>query len=140
MTQFDTEGVSDEMLMALADGELGQPEADALRARIAREPALAARYAVFTETAEALRAAFVQPEIPAHLIEAVERAQTGRTATQTGTVLPFRQRALVWPTALAASLAIGLGLGWVLNGSGGAPAAPGLQDVAKAVSNSCRSG
>jgi len=42
--------ISDETLMALADGELGREEALELRARFARDPELAARYALFVET------------------------------------------------------------------------------------------
>lgn len=132
MTDFETEGVSDDMLMALADGELEQAQAEALRARIESDPSLAARYAVFTDTAEALRAAFAQPEIPAHLVDAVERAGES-TPSGDAVVVPFRRRTFAWPAALAASLAIGLGLGWVLNGSAPHPV-PGLQDAAQAVS------
>jgi anti-sigma factor RsiW len=42
--------ISDEALMALADGELGREEALELRARLARDHELAARYALFVET------------------------------------------------------------------------------------------
>ena len=42
--------ISDETLVALADGELPPAEKDAVRAKLAADPAAAARFAVFVET------------------------------------------------------------------------------------------
>ena len=44
--------MDDERLMALADGEITGPEAEALQARIAADVDLAERYALFVETAD----------------------------------------------------------------------------------------
>ncbi|MFX0544215.1 hypothetical protein ACEWPL_001545 [Roseovarius sp. S1116L3] len=71
MTEHEDGGVEDEMLMALADGELEGTETEALMRRIDLDPQLAARYAAFVQTPEALRAAFVQGDVPAHLINTV---------------------------------------------------------------------
>lgn len=133
MTDGHTEEVRDEMLMALADGELDDTQAAALRARIAADPELAARHAVFSETAVALRAAFAQDAVPAHLVDAVERAPMGRDPND-GNVVPVRARAAAWPLALAASLALGIGLGWGLKGADAPDAGPSLAEVAQAVS------
>lgn len=57
MTSANNKNVSDEMLMALADGELTGPDASRLLARIKANPDLAIRYALFTDTADALRQA-----------------------------------------------------------------------------------
>ena len=50
MTGFADDGVEDDMLMALADAELPHEQAASLRARIASDPALAERFALFVET------------------------------------------------------------------------------------------
>lgn len=64
-----TTAISDETLMALADGELGEQEAAALRARIAGDPDLARRFAVFVETR-----ALVQRPLPASNVQRDELA------------------------------------------------------------------
>ncbi|RXF73737.1 hypothetical protein [Hansschlegelia zhihuaiae] len=51
-----TPDVSDERLMALADGEIDAADARALRARIAADPSLAERFALFVETRALLAA------------------------------------------------------------------------------------
>ena len=129
MTEHEDKGVENEMLMALADGELDDAEAKALMRRIERNPQLAARYASFAQTAEALRAAFARGEMPAHLINAV-RSAPGEA------VIPRRRSErkiltaafeflglLAQPAAVAAMLAAGVGLGWVLRGDGDGPSA-----------------
>ncbi|MCM2563635.1 hypothetical protein M8756_16040 [Lutimaribacter sp. EGI FJ00015] len=129
--------VSDDMLMALADGELEPEQADALRARIENDPALAARYAVFTETANALRAAYTQDGVPDRLVKAVlaTPAATDKPATKTANnILPVLPR-VAWPLALAATLAAGVGLGWGLRSPDGPAGTPGLADVARTVSD-----
>jgi surface antigen len=55
-TKGTTPDALDERLMALADGELGGDEALALRARIAADPSLAERFALFVETRALLAA------------------------------------------------------------------------------------
>lgn len=120
---------SDDMLMALADDELRGVEADALRVRIAADPALAARYAVFTESRAALRLAFDPGATPDRLVDAI-RAGTPGEAVQADTVVAFRpRRAMGAPLALAASLLLAVGAGGFLAGRtlapNGWPADPG---------------
>ncbi len=98
---------SDDMLMALADDELRGAEADALRARIAADPALSARFAVFAESREALQLAFDPGATPERLIAAIRDAPR-----QTDNVMRFRPRRMAGaPLALAASLLLAVGAG-----------------------------
>ncbi len=102
------------MLMRLADGELPEGEAAALRARIAAEPALARRFAEFEATRRAVSDAFGgigrQP-VPERLLAAVLAADAARERGSGGVkVVPLAGReppaARRWlPVALAASLA-----------------------------------
>jgi hypothetical protein len=127
------EEAEDEMLMRLADGELAGPDAAALRARIAAEPALAARYALFTGTREAAAAAFAplaaQP-VPDRLLAAVLAADRAARPPDSAKVVPLpARRAASWvPLALAASVAALLAApaGYLLGRSGGE--APMLAD------------
>jgi len=111
----------DLMLMRLADGELAEPEATALRARIARDPALAVRYALFTATGRLAAAAFAPvaaEPVPARLLATVEAAAQPAPAR----VVPFRRRAARFlPMALAASVAALLAApaGYLLGRQGG---------------------
>lgn len=137
MNTPDQESVSDEMLMALADDELDNVTAEGIRARIDQNPDLAARYAVFAETSMTLRAAFAQGDVPERLVAAVRTAPIGegRLHGQNGpSVVPLRRRA-AWPLALAASLAIGVGFGWLLQGELGPTAPMSLDEAAKALSD-----
>jgi hypothetical protein len=112
-----TEEVCDEMLMALADGELNDTDAQRLHRRIGADPALAARYAEFVETRALMQQAFPAEPVPDRLIAAVLQAGTAQA-----TVLPFRKRLPVaagWGLALAASLVLAVGGFWA--GRGTAP-------------------
>jgi hypothetical protein len=120
------------MLMALADNELHGPEAEALRARIAADPVLAARYAVFAETRAALAAAFAPGPTPDRLTQAILAAPPqADMATGAGKVVAFRPRQWAGPAplALAASLLLAVGVGGFLAGRalqpGAVPADPG---------------
>ncbi|MGK7755329.1 MULTISPECIES: anti-sigma factor family protein [unclassified Roseovarius] len=127
--------VSDEMLMALADGELDGATADDLRARIEQDPDLAARYALFAETAASLRAAFAQGAVPEHLVRAVRSTAITESQDRSGaTVVPMRRR-IAWPLALAASLAIGIGFGWTLQDRFAPAGAATLEHAAAALSD-----
>ncbi|OZB19543.1 MAG: hypothetical protein B7X55_03180 [Rhodobacterales bacterium 34-62-10] len=162
---FETEmNVSDEMLMALADGELTGPDASKLMARIRVNPDLAARFALFTDTAEALREAMDPGPVPDYLISAVLTAPTGQaearnvearnTETQTtetrnsaaSNVTPLRRKAatgtgqMVWPMALAASLVLAVGVGGFLTGRSLAPAPAGLETAASALAGTATGG
>lgn len=140
---FETDkNVSDEMLMALADGELTGPDASKLMARIKANPDLAARYALFTGTAAALRQAMDPGQVPDYLISTVLTAPAGAPATATAApsnVTPLRPKGaaapqrMVWPMALAASLALAVGVGGFLTGQSLAPAPVGLETAAAAL-------
>ena len=129
--------VSDEMLMALADGELTGPDASKLMARIRANPDLAARYGTFTATAQALREAMDPGPVPDHLISAVLTAPTG-APSDTAQVLPMRPRPpagsrMIWPMALAASLVLAAGIGGYLTGSASGPLPTGPDTAARAL-------
>ncbi len=135
MSQNDR-NTSDDMLMALADGELTGPDADRLRARIKADPALAARYALFTQTAAALRQAMDPGPVPDHLIAAV---LTSPASVTTGaTVAPLRPGKpspawrMIRPLALAASLVLAVGVGSYLGGNALAPSAASTPALAAA--------
>ncbi|MGM0740145.1 MAG: anti-sigma factor family protein [Pseudomonadota bacterium] len=137
MNDHIPENVSDEMLMALADGELDSEQAVSLAARIERDAALAERYAVFSRTADALRAAFQQGDMPNHLIAAAMTTPVEPVGPEVGeaaTVVSFQQR-VAWPLALAASLAVGIGLGWGMKGVTGPTPTPGPNAIARSVSD-----
>ncbi|MDX1822755.1 MAG: hypothetical protein R3197_17815 [Paracoccaceae bacterium] len=149
MTHETDMNVSDEMLMALADGELTGPDASKLMARIKASPALTARYAMFTDTAEALRQAMDPGPVPDYLISTVLTAPTGQAGAAEGPaamVIPLRQKAavaprrMVWPMALAASLALAVGVGGFLTGRGLAPAQAGLETAAAALAGTATGG
>ena len=129
--------VSDEMLMALADGELDGATAEELGERIEQDPDLAARYALFAETTTTLRAAFAQGTVPEHLVATVRETPTGENQMQdrsVSAIVPMRHR-LAWPLALAASLVIGVGLGWISQERFAPAGAAPLEDVAAALSD-----
>ena len=139
MSTENDRNVSDEMLMALADGELTGPDASKLLARIKANPALAARYARFTDTAAILRQAMDTGTVPDHLIASVLTTPTGPQDGKTDqTVVPFRSRAgrpriAAWPVALAASLTLAVGIGGFLTGRSMPPPVAGLDTAASAL-------
>lgn len=93
------------MLMALADGELNQTEADGLLRVIAADPALAARYHDFTATRRLLQEAYPLEPVPDRLRDAV-------MAPRDPKIVPFRRTVTPvagWGMALAASLVLALG-------------------------------
>jgi surface antigen len=111
--------ISDETLMALADGELAQAEAVAVRARIAADPALASRFASFVETRMLLQDAAATPTAtateatPRRLVDAILRhdsAQQGREAYPAdvaGSASGARRQR--WRLPMAAAIAFALG-------------------------------
>src|SRR5688572_26604292 len=77
MTEHATR--DDDALSALIDGALPSDEADALRARIAREPKLAARLAAMARANRAVRDAYrdvVDEPLPQRVLELLRRPQT----------------------------------------------------------------
>lgn len=102
--------VSDEMLMALADGELTGADAQHLQKRINADPDLAARYADFVETRALMQDAFPPEPVPDRLIAAVLQGNTAQ-----GKIVPFGKRARAaagWGMALAASIVVAVGGFW----------------------------
>ena len=75
-TMTDMQGEKDDaMLMALADGELPAAEARHLLTRVAADPELADRFALFVETRDLVREAMDPGPVPAHLVAAIEKAR-----------------------------------------------------------------
>jgi len=132
--------VSDDMLMALADGELTGPDASRLMARVKADPELAARYALFSGTADALRQAMDPGPVPDYLISTVLTAPTGPAGIDSAPaakVTALRPRAqaarpLMRPMALAASLALAVGIGGFQAGQRMAPNVTGGIEAAAA--------
>ncbi|SLN49334.1 hypothetical protein PEL8287_02572 [Roseovarius litorisediminis] len=124
MSENANQLVSDEMLMAHADGELSDHDTKALDARIARDPDLQARHAVFVATSEALRTALSPGPVPKRLIQAVQNSdiKSGKARTP-----PLK--ASFWPVALAATLVVGVGLGWAFQAAMKKGALTGLAEA-----------
>lgn len=110
--------VSEEMLMALADGEMDAASAARLRERVAQDPALARRLAVYETTAQSLREAMDPGPVPGHLVQAIMGAQPVR-------VIPFPRRVLA-PALAAALTALAFGAGGYWLGQRGAAGADAL--------------
>jgi hypothetical protein len=115
--------VTDEMLMALADGELDAATARDLAARVEGDPELSRRYAVFARSAEAARAAYadaLREEPPAALADAIRRH--GRPVARRG-----RGWIDAWQLPLAAGIALVAGLtGYVMRGADEGPREAGF--------------
>ena len=122
----DVEKVSEDMLMALADGELDAETEGRLRAQVAADPALRRRYDDFVRSAEAVRGLFAATlaEPPPERLVAALRAAPPRARVP---------RAWPWTSgggllALAASVMLAAGLGYLvgLGAGGGGDAGDGL--------------
>lgn len=128
MTPHRTE-IDDDMLMALADGEIAGATAADLHARIAADPGLAARYALFADTRDLVRQAMAPGAVPERLVQTIRDTPSN--------VVAFRPRGLAgWrPLALAASVAIAaVASGFVLGrASGPVVAADPLHGAAAAL-------
>jgi hypothetical protein len=129
--------ISEEMLMAYADGELDAATRASVEAAMREDPEIGKRIARHRALREAMRGAFsaaLDEPVPDRLIAAAR----GQTVTPKGSVVDLsparvaaRQRVSAaprrWqPAAMAASLLLGLGLGFLAwHGSGGALIQPG---------------
>lgn len=115
---------SDEMLMALADGELDGAAANRLRMMISGDARLAARYAQFEHSRAALQDAFVAEPVPAALIATI-MAHPAPAVEKTANVVPLRRVPAVawagWGVALAACVVLAANVYGA--GAGGAGAA-----------------
>jgi hypothetical protein len=130
--------MDDATLMAYADGELDATQAAGVAAAAAADPAVAARIEMFRRTRAALAAHRAPAPLPGALadslaarIRAASAAPAAPTATLTGEaaarVVPLspRRLAMAWPVALAASLALAVGLGTGLRLGGPGQDGPG---------------
>lgn len=116
------EEVSDDMLMALADNELPEPQATAVRALVMANPDLQRRFDVFAETRRMLQDAFPPEPVPMSLVQTILEAD----AAPSDRIVPFKRRAPIlspgWGAAMAASLVIATGAGSFFAGRSLAPA------------------
>ncbi len=139
-----TEKVSEEMLMALADGELDAETTRRLRARIETDPGLRARFERYARSAEAVRAVFadtLNTPPPDRLVAALRAAPVGTPAeigTTSGNVASLdAARKRRWGSGwgalpLAATVALAAGLGFLLGQSGGdTPAGASTDSMAR---------
>ena len=109
--------MTDEFIMAYADGQLSEVEAREVEAAAAADAAIREKIRLFSETARQLRdAATEPPPVPdalAQRVTALLEADTARRDMGTREkVIPFRPRSWVahWPAALAASITLAAGL------------------------------
>lgn len=128
--------IPDEVLMAYADGELPADEAATLEARLSEDADLAARVRVFSASAAALQG-LKHADTPATMPAGLEQALRARVASAAadapamvaadpvpaGNVVAFPQRRVpLWTGALAATVALAVGLGaGLLAGKGTGP-------------------
>jgi hypothetical protein len=113
-------GITDEMLMAYADGELPADEAAEVERAVAADQALAARAALFAESRSAVQRAFADPPVVPASLEARIRAMAETDAalhqsqTLQGNVIDLAARRRVvpfWQVPAAAAIALGIGVG-----------------------------
>lgn len=121
MTQSNE--VSDDMLMALADGELNEIDAQRLHRVIAADPGLAARYADFVSTRQLLQDAYLTEPASDRLVTAVMQGTNVVHLHR-----PMAQKAGL-ALALAASLVLALGGFWAGRSTGPQPV--GQTDLAQ---------
>lgn len=134
---------TDEQLTAYADGELPAAEARTIAEAARADAALARRIARFTETRRLLQEAFgdkLREPVPQRFLDLLAGdAAAGQAARDkvVPLVRPARGRPRAWlPTALAASLALAVGLSvsfWRTGGQGAPPAVAGLPPDAAAL-------
>lgn len=111
----------DETLMALVDGEITGPQADRLHAQIAEDAALAARFAMFARTATLVRQAALEApgsDVPDEIVARIRSMGLASPEPEPDrpdapNIVSLRRRSISqWrPMALAASLALAVGLG-----------------------------
>lgn len=133
-------GITDEMLMAYADGELDAEAAARVEAAMATDDSLGARMARMAEARAAVRRAYqVAPPVPAALearvremiaakVAADRQAQAAPPAASNVVDLASRRRVVpFWqlPAAAMLALAVGAGSAWLAAPEGGGAA--GLQ-------------
>ncbi|MDO5621493.1 MAG: hypothetical protein Q4G24_08495 [Paracoccus sp. (in: a-proteobacteria)] len=160
--------INDEVLMAFADGELDVAEAAQVAQAVAGDPALAARVDLFRQTRAALQAAPEASPKDQALTDMIRATQAQAQDSRAADPLADQIRAAAaaattahlagrdpqiaanrslptpanrnWaPLAVAASLVLALGIGWLAGPWGNAPT-PGLEPTVIAALNSLPSG
>ena len=125
MTEHTSSSSDDQLLSSLIDGALSNDEAAALRGRLEREPALAARFAAMQRGNDAVRDAYrnvIDEPLPDRTLRLLSAS---RAHANPVTAHPPRRAIAQWfPHALAAgiALAVGLGLGFGVGQRAGSPA------------------
>jgi anti-sigma-K factor RskA len=127
--------ITDEMLMAYADGALDAGDRARIAALLETDPALAARLAPFTGTRDALAGlarrdaaeVALPPGLQARMMARVAEALVEAAAAPSDKVVALQPRGArrmpLWSGALAASLALAIGLGGgLMLGQGGGEA------------------
>ncbi len=116
--------ITDEILMAFADGELDAAAATAVEAALREDPRLTVRLAEHRALRSRVQAAFageLTEPVPRRLIDAVMRAPP--SAVDSPKIVPIEavrmrgerpSRHALLPLAMAASLALGIGIGFVV--------------------------
>lgn len=136
--------VSDEKLMAYADGELSAAEAAEIERAIADDEALAGKVAMFADSRKAMKKVYgsapAVPDALAAKIRAMAEADTvwRAEAVPAGDIVELasrRRSAPVWqlPAAAAIALAVGVAAGWFMKPDGqpgGGLEVAGLSDPA----------
>ena len=127
--------LSDDDLVAYADGELEPGRRAEVEAALEQDAAARERLRRLTRADELVREAYgsaLDQPVPNHLRDAVERANTGDRVVRLNPAarLKVRAREMRRPVALAASIAlcVGLAVGYLLAGLGSVPTAgPGVR-------------
>lgn len=122
-------GMTDEMLMAYADGQLSAAEAAEVERAIAADESLAEKVAIFADSRSAVRRAYaVPPQVPTALaarVQAMAEADAAQrrdnsTASNVVDLAARRRQVPFWQLPVAASIAlvIGAGSAWLLRPGG----------------------
>lgn len=128
-------GITDEMLMAYADGQLAAAEASEVERALAEDEGLAARVAMMADARTAVKRSYGTAPVPEALearVRAMVDADAARRQAQVGSNvvdLAARRRVVpFWQLPLAAGLALAVGAGsvWLASQQGGGTAG-GLQ-------------
>lgn len=103
--------MTDEMLMAYADGQLDGEAAAEIAAAIGADPALAARVAAFVQSREAVAAAFGALPAAPEPDPIAARIRALAAEASASNVVPLKRRVVpIWQLPIAASIALAAGL------------------------------